>query len=81
MRHQAFMADHPVSELAETRLEERDGARWVTGVCPFCWERLAFRAPEPGMSATVGCPNGHPRRIAGAPSEGASHHRDCRSGA
>lgn len=45
--------------LSETLIEERDGAKWVSGVCPPCWERFAFRAPPPGRTMRVWCPNGH----------------------
>jgi hypothetical protein len=58
--------------LANTRVEDRDGARWVTGVCSYCWERLSFRAPPPGTTVTVECPNGHPLRIGDRTSEQAS---------
>ena len=57
-------------ELAETRLEERDGALWVTGLCPVCWDRLAFHAPPRGSNVEVQCPNGHPLRIFHQRSEG-----------
>jgi hypothetical protein len=49
--------------LAQTELEERDGATWVSGLCPYCWERLAYRAPPEGTTVTVQCPNGHALRI------------------
>ena len=61
-------------ELAETRLEERDGAIWVRGTCPFCWEELAFPAPARGTTVRVECPNGHPLRIADQTSEGSAAH-------
>jgi hypothetical protein len=64
------MAQAADSVLVQTRLEERDGAIWVTGVCPFCWERLAFRAPPRGTSVEVQCPNGHALRIADQTTEG-----------
>ena len=57
-------------ELIETRLEERDGAMWVSGICSYCWERMAFRAPRPG--SLVQCPHGHPLRIEELHSEGLS---------
>jgi hypothetical protein len=57
----------------ETRLEERDGATWVSGICPFCWDRFAFRAPSAGEVATVPCPNGHPLRIERQRSAGEHH--------
>jgi hypothetical protein len=50
------MAD---AQLIETRIEERDGATWVTGLCPLCWERCALVAPALGTPATGHCPNGH----------------------
>jgi hypothetical protein len=46
-------------KLIDTRLEERDGAVWVTGLCPSCWERVAEHAPAEDSTATVRCPNGH----------------------
>jgi hypothetical protein len=49
--------------LRETEIEERDGATWVAGLCPYCWERLAFHAPPPGADVEVQCPNGHALRI------------------
>jgi hypothetical protein len=59
--------------LVETQIEDRDGATWVSGICPFCWERLAFHAPPPGTTAEVQCPNGHPLRIADQTSAGTQH--------
>jgi hypothetical protein len=53
----------PRAVLLETRLEERDGATWVSGLCPYCWERHFFRAPPRGTAADVRCPNGHDLRI------------------
>jgi hypothetical protein len=60
----------PEYVLTQTRLEERDGAIWVTGICPFCWDRVAFHAPPLGTNIEVRCPNGHPLRIADQTSEG-----------
>jgi hypothetical protein len=60
--------------LIETRLEDRDGAEWVSGLCPFCWERVAFRAPRPGAAEIEQCPNGHPVRIVDLRSEGWAAH-------
>jgi len=60
----------PDPVLIETRLERRDGATWVSGICPFCWEREAFRAPLRGTSAVVQCINGHPIRIEGQTTAG-----------
>jgi hypothetical protein len=56
--------------LAETQLEDRDGATWVSGLCPVCWQRLAFHAPPQGTSTEVQCPNGHALRIAEQTSAG-----------
>ena len=56
--------------LAETRLEERDGGTWVSGLCPYCWERQFFRAPPRGTSVDVQCPSGHDLRIEGQTSAG-----------
>jgi len=50
-------------ELAETQIEERDGATWVSGLCPACWERFAFLAPERVNDEHVCCDNGHPLHI------------------
>jgi hypothetical protein len=66
------MAQAADSVLTQTRLEERDGAIWVTGFCPFCWERLAFHAPPRGTSISVHCPNGHPLRIVDQTTEGST---------
>jgi hypothetical protein len=57
-------------ELTETRLEERDGALWVSGLCPYCWERLAFPVPPPGESPEVRCSSGHRLRIVDRTSAG-----------
>jgi hypothetical protein len=58
------------SVLAETRLEERDGSTWVSGLCPYCWERYFFRAPPVGTTVTVRCPNEHTLQIVDQTSEG-----------
>ncbi|MBV9949093.1 MAG: hypothetical protein JOZ69_19750 [Myxococcales bacterium] len=55
---------HLEDELSETVIEERDGATWLSGLCPFCWERYAFPAPPDGETAVVSCPEGHVLRIA-----------------
>jgi hypothetical protein len=52
-----------IPKLIETQIEERDGATWITGLCPFCWEHYSFHAPPQGAPATVRCPNGHTLRI------------------
>lgn len=61
--------------LAETRLEERDGATWVSGLCPFCWERIAFHAPPRGSNAEMKCPNGHLVLVTEQTSEGTGANR------
>jgi hypothetical protein len=61
--------------LTETELEERDGHTWVAGLCPFCWERIAFTAPPEGTQADVECPNGHALRIIEQTTAGANEHR------
>jgi hypothetical protein len=50
-------------KLIETRIEERDGTTWITGLCVFCWERFGFHAPPEGTTPLVACPNGHDLRI------------------
>jgi hypothetical protein len=57
-------------DLAETRLEDRDGSLWVCGICPGCSERIAFRAPPAHATAHVECANGHHLRIAERTSAG-----------
>ena len=52
-----------VAKLIETRIEDRDGATWVTGLCPLCWERIAAHAPAEGDHVTFDCPNGHPIEV------------------
>ncbi len=46
-------------KVIETRLEERDGGTWVTGLCPFCWERVAVRLGSDAAALSTLCPNGH----------------------
>jgi hypothetical protein len=61
----------PVYVLAETRIEERDSATWVSGLCPFCWERVAYRMPPAGRDVAVYCPRGlHLLRIVDLTSAG-----------
>jgi hypothetical protein len=64
------MRHHPDYVLEQTRLEERDGGTWVSGLCSYCWERLAFHAPPRGTTVQVCCPNGHPLSISDLTSEG-----------
>ncbi len=47
------------AKVVETRLEERDGGTWVTGLCPFCWERVAVRLGSDAAASSTLCPNGH----------------------
>ncbi len=61
-------------ELIETRIEERDGATWISGVCPFCAERYAFIAPVETPSR-VRCPSGHDLAIVTSHSAGAARKR------
>ena len=56
--------------LVQTRIEERDGRTWVSGLCPYCWERLAFPTLPAAKETTVRCPNGHLLRIAEKTTEG-----------
>ncbi len=58
------------AELIETHLEVRDGATWVVGLCPGCWELVAVRAPAPKTAPIVTCPNGHVVRLKERRSEG-----------
>jgi hypothetical protein len=46
-------------KVIETRLEERDGGTWVTGLCPYCWERVAVRTAPDGTAPMARCSNGH----------------------
>ena len=57
-------------ELIETRLELRDGAVWLVGLCPGCWEHVAVRASAYGQPSTVTCENGHILRVNDPRSEG-----------
>jgi hypothetical protein len=54
-RHRAVLT----ARVIETRLEERDGGVWVTGLCPFCWERVAALQAPDGTAPSAHCPNGH----------------------
>ena len=62
-RELVLLADRHRAELTarviETRLEERDGGTWVTGLCPFCWERVAALLAPGGAVPSAQCPNGH----------------------
>ncbi len=60
------------SKVIETRLEVRDGGTWVTGLCPFCWERVAVRTASDGTATSARCSNGHRLAIVEHRSAGAS---------
>ncbi len=49
--------------LVHTQIEERDGGVWVSGLCPYCWERVTRRVPgdraEDAVPAHLKCTNGH----------------------
>ncbi len=64
----------PEYVLAETQLEERDGATWVSGLCPGCGERVAFHARPRGLVVQVQCPSGHSLRIVEQTSAGSHAH-------
>ena len=46
-------------KVVETRLEERDGGTWITGLCPFCWERLAVLMAADAAPTSTRCSSGH----------------------
>ena len=46
-------------KVVETRLEERDGGTWITGLCPFCWERVAVLMAGDAAPASTRCSSGH----------------------
>ena len=48
-----------VAKVIETRVEERDGRTWITGLCPFCWERVATRIASDGTATSARCSSGH----------------------
>jgi hypothetical protein len=62
-RELVLLADRHRGQLTarviETRLEERDGGTWVTGLCPFCWERVAASLAPDGTVGLTRCPSGH----------------------
>jgi len=47
------------AKVVETRLEERDGGTWITGLCPFCWERVAVLTAANGAAPSALCSSGH----------------------
>ena len=60
------------AKVIETRLEDRDGGTWVTGLCPFCWERVAARLGSDASALSALCPNGHCLRVVERRSAGAA---------
>ncbi len=62
--------DLHATELIETHLEVRDGAVWLVGLCPGCWELVAVRARALDESRRVTCANGHTLRVKELRSEG-----------
>ena len=48
-----------IAKVIETRVEERDGRTWITGLCPFCWERVAARVDPDGSASSARCSSGH----------------------
>jgi hypothetical protein len=48
-----------MAKVIQTRVEERDGKEWVTGLCPYCWERVAVAKTTDELPASAECPNGH----------------------
>jgi len=65
----ASLREHS-GELIQTRLEFRDGAVWLVGLCPGCWEHVAVRSSAHGQPSTVTCENGHTLRVRAQRSEG-----------
>jgi hypothetical protein len=60
----AAVPEEPCAELLETRFEERDGRRWVTGKCSNCLSRVAIPAPtSSGGGTRAVCPEGHVLRV------------------
>jgi hypothetical protein len=59
-------------KVIETRLEERDGGTWVTGLCPYCWERVAVRTAPDGTAPMARCSNGHQLAVVEHRSAGAA---------
>jgi hypothetical protein len=60
------------AKVIQTRIEERDGATWVTGLCPYCWERVAVRTARDGTATAAQCSSGHRLAIVEHRSAGAS---------
>ncbi len=60
------------ARVIQTRIEQRDGGTWVTGLCPYCWERVAVLTAHDGTATTAQCTNGHQLAIVEHRSAGAS---------
>jgi hypothetical protein len=64
--------DVSAAKVIQTRIEERDGGTWVTGLCPYCWERVAVRTARDGTATAARCSNGHRLAVVDHRSAGAS---------
>jgi hypothetical protein len=60
------------ARVIQTRIEERDGGTWVTGLCPYCWERVAVRTADDGTATEAQCSSGHRLAIVEHRSAGSS---------
>ncbi len=60
------------ARVIQTRIEERDGGTWVTGLCPYCWERVAVLTAHDGTATAARCSNGHRLAIVEHRSAGSS---------
>jgi hypothetical protein len=64
--------DVSAAKVIQTRIEERDGGTWVTGLCPYCWERVAVLTARDGTATAATCSNGHHLAVVERRSAGAS---------
>jgi hypothetical protein len=60
------------AKVIQTRIEERDGGTWVTGLCPYCWERVAVLTAHDGTATEAQCSSGHRLAIVEYRSAGSS---------
>jgi hypothetical protein len=60
------------AKVIQTRIEERDGGTWVTGLCPYCWERVAVLTAHDGTATAARCSSGHHLAIVEHRSAGSS---------
>jgi SAM-dependent methyltransferase len=66
----------PEWDIAEPRLDDRDGAHWLAGRCSSCWEPAAVRLGEGDDAPAAGrCVNGHRLRADGPRSSAARRRR------